>query len=78
MYGFKTIIYFFLVQCCLGRIWATLTRQYSYAIRGRQQLNFVPINGQLAAAGGRVEVVVRKSVTKSPATIFYIVIKITF
>ena len=47
-------------------------------VRGRRQLSFVAINGQLAAKGGGVEVVVRKSVTKPSATIFYMVIKATF
>ena len=47
-------------------------------LRGRRQLSVVPINDQLAARGGGVEVFVRKSVTKPSATIFYIVIKTTF
>ena len=48
------------------------------SLRDRRQLSFVPINGQLAASGGGFEVVVQKSVTKSLATIFYIVIKANF
>ena len=46
--------------------------------RGYQQLNFVPINGQLAARGGGVEVEVRKSMAKSTATILFMLIKTTF
>ena len=48
--------------------------------RGCRQLSFIPINGQLATRGegGGVEVVILKSMTKSTATIFCIVIKATF
>ena len=45
---------------------------------GHQELSFAPINSQLAARGGGVEVVVRKSMTEPSTTIFYIVIKTTF
>ena len=47
--------------------------------RGHQQFSFIPINGQLAAAnGGGMEVVVCKSMAKSSATIFSILIETTF
>ena len=42
-----------------------LARNLRKSLRGRQQLSFVQINGQLATSRGGVEVVVRKSVMKS-------------
>ena len=62
-------------KCICGKFYLLFSET---ELRGRRQLSFVPINGQLAARGGGVEVVVRKSVTKPSATIFYMVIKTTF
>ena len=42
-----------------------LARNLRKSLRGRRQLSFVQINGQLVTKRGRVEVVVRKSVMKS-------------
>ena len=54
--------------------------KYLRVFRGQlsRQLSFVPINGQLTARGGGVEMAVRKSVMKPSATVFYMEIKTTF